>query len=149
MQRWIVAGLVAMLLVVGGTGYAYRSYQQNRPSPVWVPMPLNPDRSQTEHETVARELKGKLDTPEILTRVSKDLNLAKAWGLASDTEAADEIARRLFVKVGEVNTPTGTAPAINVGVDGPVKDRELSAKIAMRLMEDVWKIVGIKPPVTK
>ena len=40
-------------------------------------------------------------------------------------------------------------PSINVGVKGKRKNQELSGKIAMRLMEDVWNFLGIKPPPKK
>jgi len=46
MQRWIVVGVVAVLLFCGmGIGglFAYRAYKQNLPGPVWVPMPVNPE----------------------------------------------------------------------------------------------------------
>jgi hypothetical protein len=37
-------------------------------------------------------------------------------------------------------------PAILIGVHGKRKDYELSGKIAVRLMDDVWPILGIDPP---
>jgi hypothetical protein len=70
--------------------------------------------------------------------------------LRSDEEAAREISKRLFVKLGDVATPMGgTAPSLNVGITGKSKDAGISGEIAMRLMQDVWKILGIKPPPKK
>jgi hypothetical protein len=146
MQRWIVLAVVAMMLVLGGGGYAYWTYKQNRPHPMWVPLPINPQLPDAKREELARELKAKLGTTVILTQVSKDLGLAKRWELASDSAAAAEVGRRLFVKVGEADTPMGRVPSLNIGVEGPNKDVKLTGEIAMRLMEDVRKILGVKPP---
>ena len=43
----------------------------------------------------------------------------------------------------------GKVPAIHIGVKGKAKESEVSGEIAMRLMDDVWKILGIKPPKKK
>jgi hypothetical protein len=150
MQRWIVFGVVVVALMLGGGGFAYKSYKQNRPHPVWVPLPINPELPGEKRTEIARELKTQLAKPEILIQVSKDLALPQALGLASDEQAAKEIAERLFVNVGEADSPTGTkVPSINIGVRGKAREQEVSGKIAMRLMQDVWKILGIKPPEKK
>jgi hypothetical protein len=146
MQRWILLGAVVMMLVVGGGGFAYWTYRQNRPTPVWVPILVNTELDPVKHEELSKDLKTKLMTPEFLLQVSKDLQLASKWQLPSDQAAAEEIAKRLFVRVGEADTPTGRVPSINVGLNGPKKDFALSGEIAMRMMKDVWKILGIKPP---
>ncbi len=147
MQRWIVFGVVAMLLVLGGGGFAYRTYKQNRPQPIWVPLPINPELPAEKRKEVAAELKKSLMKPEVLLQVSKDLGLPKILGLPTDEAAANEVAQRMFVDVGEAAAPTGgMVPSINIGIKGKRKDTEVSGKIAMRLMQDVWKILGIKPP---
>ncbi len=40
----------------------------------------------------------------------------------------------------------GKVPAIHIGLTGKRKEREVSGAVAMRLMDDVWKILGIKAP---
>ena len=150
MQRWIVVSVVALVLLAGGSGFAYWSYKQGRPHPVWVPLPLNPDLSEEKREEIARELKAKLGTTEILTRISKDLNLPTRWQMASDDEVAAEIGGRLFVTVGEADSPLGKVPSLNIGVHGPRKDKGISEEIAMHLMKDVRKIFDIgEPPPPK
>lgn len=142
--------MVAMLLVLGGGGFAYRTYKQNRPQPIWVPLPVNPDLPAEKRKEVAAELKKSLMKPEVLILVSKDLGLPKSFGLPTDEAAANEVARRMFVDVGEADAPTGgKVPSINIGIKGMRKDSDVSGKIAMRLMQDVWKILGIKPPAQK
>ncbi|MFZ9938244.1 MAG: hypothetical protein ACO3JG_14490 [Luteolibacter sp.] len=150
MQRWIVPGIVigivAMVLTAVGGYFALKIYKQNRPAPVWVPLPINPDFSSEKTREIVNELKSRLSEPELLQRVSKDLALTGPWEKASDKECAAEIGRRLFVRSGEADTPMGKVPAIHVGVDGKRKEFELSGKIAMRLMDDVWPILGMDPP---
>lgn len=136
-----------MLLVLGGGFFARRAYQQNRPQRIWVPLAINPALPVDKRNEIARDLKEKLAKPEILIPVSKDLGLAVKLGLHSDEEAAREVARRLFVDVGEADSPMGIkVPSINIGITGKSKESGLSGEIAVRLMQDVWKILGIKAP---
>ena len=149
MQRWIAAGVVVMMLFFGGGFYAYRTIKQNRPHPVWVPLPINPETPSAEGQRIAKELKEKLSDKDLLIQVSKDIGLPAKMGLANDSDAADELRSRLFVKVGEADSPMGKVPSINIGVSGKAKEKDVSGEIAMRLMKDVWKILGIKPPEPK
>ena len=149
MQRWIVIGVFAMALLLGGGAVAYKTYKQNLPFPIWVPIPLNPQFPTEKQDALAKDLNSKLCTPEILTQVSKDLGLMNEWKMSSDAECAAELKKRIFVRVGEMNTPTGLNPTIDVGIRGKNKEHELSGKICTRLMADVWKILGIKPPPQK
>ncbi|GAA5129823.1 hypothetical protein GCM10023212_38450 [Luteolibacter yonseiensis] len=134
-----------MFLLVGG-GYAYWSYKQNLPSPIWVPIPMNHELPLEQREKFAKELKAKIATPEILNQVSQDLDLAAKWKLANTDAATAELKKRLFVRAGEMDSPGGKVPSMNIGVEGPRKDNAISQQIAMRVMDDVWKIIGIKPP---
>lgn len=150
MQRWIVIGIAVMVLMFGGAGLAYKNYKGNRPHPIWVPMPINPELPVDKRAEIAKELKAHLTKPEILIQVSKDLDLPSALGVSSDEQAANEVAQRMFVDVGEADSAMGTkVPSLNIGIKGKAKDQELSGKIAMRLMQDVWKVLGIKPPTQK
>lgn len=135
-----------MALVFGGGLMAYRTYKQNRPAPVWVPLPINPELPVAKVDEIVGKLKTDLSDEELLRKVSQDVGLTQKWELASDEEGAREIARRLFVKSGEADSPMGKVPAIHIGVTGKRKEREVSGEVAMRLMDDVWKILGIKPP---
>jgi hypothetical protein len=148
MQRWIVMSVVVLALLVGGSGFAYWTYKQGRPHPVWVPLPINPELSDEKREEIAKELKMKLGTTEILTRLSKDLDLPKRWQMTSDDEVAAELGRRLFVTLGEADSPLGKVPSLNIGVQGTRKDKAISEEIAMRLMKEVRKLLGVesRPP---
>jgi hypothetical protein len=141
--------MLAALLMVGGGGFAYWTYRQNRPSPVWVPLLINPEFSESKRQEVAKELKEKLSKPEILKQVSADLQLAKKWNLATDELAGQEIVKRLFVTVGEADSPQGRSPSINIGIQGTRRDAAVSGEIALRMMKDVWKTLGIDPQTGK
>jgi hypothetical protein len=148
MQRWIVAVMVLVVLLAGGLAAGYKLvYKPNRPNPIWVPLQIREDVEMAERQKIVKELTKKLSEPKILEGVSKDLDLAAKWKMASNEEAAKEVGRRLFVRTGETLTPDGApAPAILVGVNGKLKEVEQSKEIAMRLMKDVFEIVGIKVP---
>jgi hypothetical protein len=146
MQRWIVAGVVAMLLMGAGGYFALKTYKQNLPAPMWVPLPINPELPVAKRDEIITQLKTELSKSERLVKVSRDLGLARKWEFSSDEGAAEELASRLFVKEGEADTPKGKVPALHIGVKGRRKETELSGKIVMRLMDDVWEILGIDPP---
>lgn len=149
MQRWIALGvvIVGLLVAVAGGGYfALKTHRQNRPAPVWVPLPVNPEMSSEKTKEFVDDLKTRLSEPELLQQVSRDLALTEEWDMPTDEQCAQELGRRLFVRSGDADTPMGKVPAIHVGVHGKRKERELSGKIAMRLMDDVWPILGIDPP---
>ncbi len=146
MQRWIVAGVVAMLLMGAGGLFALKYYKQSRPSPMWVPLPINPELPVEQRDNIIAKLKAGLGDRELLEQVSKDVGLRSKWGLPSDEEGASEIASRLFVREGEAATPQGKVPAIHIGIKGKRKESKVSGEIVMRLMDDVWKILGIEPP---
>jgi len=146
MQRWIAVGVLVVMLMLGGGAFAYWNHKQNLPAPMWVPLPIKADLEDDERDQTIRDLREKLMAKEVLMQVSKDLGLAGKWNLTSEAEAELELAKRVFVKLGDMDSPMGKVPAVHIGVMGPNKERQLSGQIAVRLMEDVWKILGIKPP---
>ena len=149
MQRWIVLGVVAIALLAGGAWFSYPIYKQSRPHPVWVPLPINPELPVAKRDKVIDDLKTKLGERTLLIQVSRDVGLVGKWHLASDEEGARIIGERLFVKAGDADTPMGKVPAIHIGVTGNNKESGVSSEIVMRLMNDVWTILGIEPPAKK
>jgi len=135
-----------MVLLVGGGWYARHTYQQNRAHPMWVPMPINPALPLATRDAIIRDLKTQLSDQTLLVRVSRDVGLTSKWHLASDEEGAVKIREELFVRAGEADSPMGKVPSINIGITGKFKDRDISSAIALRLMTDVWKILGLPAP---
>jgi hypothetical protein len=113
---------------------------------VWVPVPINPELSSEQTREIVAKIKSRLMEDELLERVSRDLGLTEKWSMASDGQCADEIARRLFVRSGDMDTPMGKVPAIHVGLNGKRKEFDQCGEIAMRLMDDVWPVLGMDPP---
>lgn len=146
MQRWMLIGVVAMAMMFGGGFFAFRVYKQNRPYPVWVPLPINPELPIEQQDQLAKDLKMKLCEREVLIQVSRDLGLMYQWQMTSDAECADSLAKRIFVKANDTGIGLNHAPTMDIGVAGKTKERELSGKIALRLMEDVRSILGNKAP---
>jgi len=149
MQRWIAFGLVAMVLMMAGASYGEWEYRQSRPVPMWVPLPLNSELSEARRKEIVTQLKTELARHDRLEKISTDMNLAKEWSLPSPDAAADQLAKRIFVKLGDMETPMGRVDAIHVGLKGTRRDKELSGKISMRLKDEVWDILGITPPKQK
>lgn len=146
MQRWIIAGVIALALICGGGYAAIKIYKQNRPAPVWVPLPINPELPVAQRDEIIAKLKAALSEKERLVVVSKEVGLVGKWRLPSDEAGAAEIASRLFVREGEADTPNGRVPAIHIGIKGKRKETKVSGEIAVRLMKDVFDILGIQRP---
>lgn len=146
MQRWIAAGVVLIVLLMGGAYFGYKTLKRNRPSPIWVPIAINADLPITKRDEIIKSIKDHLSQASVLEKVSHDLGLPAKMGLPNDKSVSDELTKRLFVRAGDMDTPTGKVPSIHVGVTGKVKEAPISGEIAMRLMDDVWPLLGIKPP---
>ncbi len=146
MQRWIVAGLVAMMLFLGGGYFAYRTIKRNRPQPIWVPVPINPQLPTAKRDEIIKKVMQQLSDPYILEKVSHDLNLTRKMDLPTDRDVAAELGKQLFVRPGDMDTPMGKVPSIHIGLTGKAKDTALTGEIAIRLMDDAWPILGISPP---
>lgn len=131
------------VLVFGGGAYGYWTLRQNRPFPMYVPLPMNPQSSVEQRKEIAKELKTRLSDKALLVKVSKDLGLKGKWNLATDEAAADEILKRLYVETSQQDTASGATPTMNIGIDGVKKEREVTGAISTRLMDDVQKILGV------
>jgi hypothetical protein len=152
MQRWIVVVVLAVLMLLCGAGlvaYYKLVHQPNLPQPIWVPMPINPELPTDKRDEIINQLKTQLSQSDRLLKVSKDVGLVAKWGLPTDEACAAELAKRMFVRAGDMDTPMGKMPSIHIGLTGKRKETEVSGQIAMRLMDDVWKILGIEPPKRK
>lgn len=146
MQRWIAAGLVAILIFCGGGWFAIKTYKQNRPQPVWVPLPINPKLPSKQRDDTIKMLKERLSDRELLEQVSRDVGLKRKWNLESEDAAVNEIAKRLFVRAGDAKTKLGRVPALHVGLKGKRKESQVCGEVAVRLMQEVIKILKEEEP---
>lgn len=151
MQRWIVIAVVGVLLCGLGGGFALWTYRENRPQNVWVPLVLNEELPAEERGKLAARIKEGLLQGDILSEVVKDTGLAGKLKLPSDEAAEAEVRKRLMVEVGEADVPTEDGitrrlPSINIGIRAQRKSYTPMGEVAVRMMKDVWKMLGIKEP---
>ncbi len=146
MQRWIIAGLVFIVLLTGGGYFAYRSYQQNRATRIWLPLPT-PEVSVEQRREMTVMLNEKLKDPILLEAVCKDSGYAKTMGLASDEEGAKDLLKRFFCEIGTADTPGGKVPSINVGFSCKVKEFSKMGDVTNRLRKDILLILGLPESV--
>jgi hypothetical protein len=152
MQRWMLyAGLavVGLVLLTGGGLYGYREYLRGKPAPIWVPLALRVDISMEDQSKLAKEIEDRLRNGDLLRQAVVDTGLQAKFGSPSEDAAVKELEQRLFVKVGTAVTPEGTVPSINVGVNGTGGEKEILGVAATRIMQDVWKMIGIDPETGK
>jgi hypothetical protein len=149
MQRWIVIAVVGALLFGLGGGFALWTYRQNRPQKVWVPLALNEELPEEKREELAEQIKAKLLEGTIIKDAVRETGLTAKLKLSSEAEAEAEVRKRLFVAVGEADSPMGKVPAINVGLNCQRKSFDAMGAVAMRMMRDVWKMLGLKEPESK
>lgn len=148
MQRWIlwtVLGAVGLVVMFLGA----REYRLRQPDKIWVPIALRADISMEEQNKIAEEIDKKLRTDEILRSVVADVGLQKKFNQPSEDAAVKELDRRLFCEVGTADTPNGSLPSINVGVSGIRHEKKLLGDTSMRIIRDVWSILGIDPDTGK
>lgn len=120
------------------------NHRRNRPDKVWVPLPLSLGASEDARKTFAKQLDAELRKPSVLLGVATDVQLAEKFGVPTTEAAAEELGKRLFVELGQVDTPMGKAPSLNIGVNGKSREHALLGKIAERLLQDVKRILGVK-----
>lgn len=152
MQRWIlwgVLGVVGLVVMFFGARYAKHEYHLRQPSKIWVPVVLRADISMEDQKKLAKEIDENLRTDEILRAVVLDAGLQEKFKQPSEDAAVKELDRRLFVDVGSAETPTGSVPSINVGVAGTGHEKEILGEASLRIIRDVWTMIGIDPDTGK
>ncbi len=147
---WAALGAVGLVLMFFGARFAWREYHLGKPSRIWVPIALREDISMEEQKKLAEQIGEKLHTDAILRKVVTDVGFQQKLGLPTEDAAVKELDHRLFVEVGTAKTPSGgQVPSINVGVSGIGHERELLGEASMRIVKDVWRMLGIDPTTGK
>jgi hypothetical protein len=152
MQRWMlwtVMGVIGLTAMFFGARYAKREYHLRQPSRIWVPVALRADISMEDQKNLAMQIEEKLRTEKILRAVVMDLGLPEKFKQPSEDAAVKELNRRLFVEVGSADTPNGSLPSINIGVAGIGHEGELLGEVSMRIIREVWLMIGINPKTGK
>lgn len=152
MQRWMlwaVLGVVGLVVLFFGARYAKREYHLRQPAKIWVPVALRADLSMADQKKLAEQIEAKLRTDEILRAVVADIGLEKKFKQPSEDSAVQDLKRRLFVEVGSADTPMGPVPSINIGVSGIGHETDILGEASMRIIRDVWRMIGIDPETGK
>ncbi len=152
MQRWMLWAVLAVVglgLLIGGGLYGYREYLRGKPAPIWVPLALRADLSMEDQKKLAEQIDAKLRTDEILRQIVIDADLQRGFNQPTQDAAVKELGKRMFVKVGTADTPNGTVPSINIGLNGKGREKEVIGAAATRMIKDVWKMIGIDPETGK
>jgi hypothetical protein len=146
---WAVLGTVGLVVMFFGAKYAKREYHLRQPSKIWVPIALRADLSMEDQKKLAAQIEEKLRTDEILRAVVADVGLQEKFKQPGEDAAVKELNRRLFVEVGSADTPNGQVPSINIGVAGIGHESKLLGDVSMRIVRDVWRMIGIDPETGK
>jgi len=139
----MIAGMVVMLGCVGLTGgfMWLKNERANRPDRIWVPVPLNTQLSYEQHHEFAEQIRERLSSDEILTKISEEMNLRERGGFTTEEAAVIDLRSRLMCEVGEYNF----APSLNVGFRGKSRENAMLRELTSRLMEDFQAIVSPTP----
>jgi hypothetical protein len=146
---WAALGAVGLVVMFFGARYAKREYHLRQPSKIWVPVPLRPDLPIADQKKFAEQIEAKLRVDEILRAVVVDVGLQTKFKQPSEDAAVKELDRRLFVEVGSADTPHGSVPSINIGVAGIGHEADILGEASMRIVRDVWRMIGIDPETGK
>lgn len=147
MQRWKLIAVIAVVVIgsaIAAGGYAFWNARQNKPTRVWVPIPINTALSNEQREDAAASLKLQLQDLGLLEKVAKDSGVTPELDLASDADTAKLLSEKLFVEVNEVERPEGPVAVINIGFDCTARQFEAMGKATTRLMDDVNAL--LRPP---
>jgi hypothetical protein len=148
MQRWMSLaglGIVGLVLMFFGAKFAWREYQLGKPDKIWVPLVLPADISMAEQEKLAGQINEGLRTDAILRKVVTEAGLQEKFGQPDEDAAVKELDRRLFVEIGTAETPNGSLPSINVGLSGTGHEKAVLEDASIRIIKDVWLMLGIDP----
>jgi hypothetical protein len=143
----LYAGLavIGLLLLAGGGYYGFHQYRMGKSSPRWVPLPLRYDVPMEQQKELARQLEEKLRNDDFLKTVVVDAKLKEGFKVESEEAALEELKRRMFVKVGSFQSPTGSVPSVNIGLEGTRREQAVLDAGSMGLIKEVWRLMGIDP----
>ncbi len=125
--------------------WGYRTYQQNRDTRIWLPLPAG-EATLEERREMVDALTKKLTAPEAMAAICRDSGFAKTFGYPSEEEATKSLLTRFFCEVGTADTPTGKVPSVNVGFACKVKEFKAMQGVTNRMREDILKTLGVREP---
>ena len=142
MQRWIALGAVVLACVCAASYFGLKAYKQTRPYPIWVPVPIREDLDKSQRDEACAQVRDHLFEEQRVLAMARDLDLKALWSMPSEKEAAHELRKRMFVRLGRAHTEFGEIPAIEVGANGTRKEIPTTERIVQRMMDDMKRAAG-------
>jgi len=152
MQRWklyVGLGIVGLVLLGGGAYFARKEYFASKPAPIWIPFNLRMGIPMEDQKAFAQLIDERLSDDDLLRQIVIDADLQSGFNQPTEDAAIQELKRRIFVKVGTADTPQGAVPSVNVGLNGTQRENELLRRATLRMIKDVWRMIGIDPETGK
>lgn len=126
MRKWLIPGIVAFVLLLGGAAFGIRIIKQNRPAPFWVEIPIKLPSDGAQLEKLEKDLRQRVLSDDILVPVVREMDLARRWDLPGEQAAVAELRRRAFVQFKD----TGF---LKIGLNGKRKDMATTSEVAKKL----------------
>lgn len=144
MQRWILLGLVAVIILFSAAAGGVWYMRQNRPDAQWIPMPINATATVEQREQSMEAIRQVVTQERLLLTLVKEHNLQAHWKTGTEYEAVTQLKSVIFVREGETRHPMTQEvfSTIDVGMKGKRKEKDILGKIAMRLAAEIRSQLG-------
>lgn len=126
MRKWLIPGIVAFVLLLGGGAFGIHVLKQNRPAPFWVKIPVRLPADGAQLEKLEKDIRQRVQSDEILVPVVRELDLARRWSLPGEDAALAELRRRVFVRFQ-------AAGVLEIGLNGKRKEMATTSEVAKKL----------------
>jgi len=126
MRKWLIPGIVAFVLLLGGAVFGIHVLKQNRPAPFWVKIPVRLPADGEQLEKFEKDLRQRVQSDDFLLPVVRELDLARRWNLPGDQAALAELRRRVFVRFQG-------ADVLELGLNGKRKEMATTSEVAQKL----------------
>lgn len=126
MRKWLIPGIVAFVLLLGGAAFGIRTLKQNRPAPFWVEIPMRLPADGAQLEKLEKDLRQRVQSDEVLVPVVRESDLARRWNLPDEQAAVAELRRRVFVQFKD-------GGFLKIGLNGKRKETAITSEVAKKL----------------
>ena len=126
MRKWLIPGIVAFVLLLGGAAFGIRTLKQNRPAPFWVEIPMRLPADGAQLEKLEKDLRQRVQSDEVIVSVVRESDLARRWNLPDEQAAVAELRRRVFVQFKD-------GGFLKIGLNGKRKEMAITSEVAKKL----------------
>jgi hypothetical protein len=126
MRKWLIPGIVVVVLLLGGAAFGIHTLKQNRPAPFWVEIPIRLPSDGAQLEKLEKDLRQRVQSDDVIIPVVREMDLARRWNLPGEDAAITELRRRVFVQFKD----TGF---LKIGLQGKRKEMATTSEVAKKL----------------